>query len=162
MKRSVAFALLLAVAAGGVGCASDNRLVGHRMTRGDQWYGEFGIFGNLNDITVLRGSRLTYLKIAGDGNKVMVEDSVPVGKIEIWGSNNTISISEALRLRDSIVGHGNRIIRRPIGAPQEMPLQPLDDFPETNEFPESNEGFTDPEAGSMEGSASPEETPDGG
>ena len=112
MSRTLAMALLLVVAAGVAGCPSDNRLVGHRMTRSGEWYGEFGIFGNSNDITVVHGSRLTYLKIAGDGNNVTLEDGVPCGKIEVFGGNNTISVPEGLRLRDSIIGHRNRIIRR--------------------------------------------------
>lgn len=108
--------MLMGCAALLAGCnaiSGDNRLVGNRMTRGDQWYGEFGILGHSNDVTIQRGSRITILKIAGDGNGVTVEDGVSCAKIEIWGSQNTVSVPETLVVRDSIFGQKNRIVRRP-------------------------------------------------
>lgn len=115
ITRTVALASLVGTFTGLAGCSvsGDNRLVGNRMVRSDQWFGEFGILGHSNDITIQRGSRITILKIAGDGNGVTVEDGVSCAKIEIWGSTNTVSVPETLVVRDSIFGQKNRIVRRP-------------------------------------------------
>lgn len=120
------------------GCG-DNRMVGHRMVREDTWLGDFGVVGNLNVVRIRTGSNITILKIVGDANKVHVEDRVPLGKIEIWGENNEVSIPDYLRVRDAIVGKGNKIVRRmpeeavepatpapfePAALPPEEPLTP--------------------------------------
>lgn len=105
------------------GCG-DNRMVGHRMVREDTWLGEFGVVGNLNEVRIRTGSNLTVLKIAGDANKIHVEERVPVGKIEIWGENNEVSIPDYLRVRTAIVGKGNKIIRRtPEATPPAAPAR---------------------------------------
>lgn len=102
--------LLLVLASG---CSGDNRIVGHELRQEGRWYGDFGVVGNLNNITIKTGSSLSTLKVVGDGNKIFVEDHVPCGKVEIWGANNEVSVPEGLRLRQAIVGNGNNVIRRP-------------------------------------------------
>lgn len=97
-------------------CTSENRFVGNQLTREGRWYGEFGVVGHLNTVTVLEGSRLTTLKVVGDGNNVFVEDYVPVGKVEIWGANNEVSVPDVLFVRDSVWGHGSRVTVRALGA----------------------------------------------
>jgi hypothetical protein len=100
------------------GCASDNRIVGNRTIQGDTWYGDFGIVGHLNEVTVRTGSKLHKLKVAGDGNKVWVEDHVPLGKVEVWGANNELNVPETLYFVRSVWGKGNRIVTRPRGMTQ--------------------------------------------
>lgn len=102
------------------GCANDNvlsgdnRLVGHELTREDTFYSDsYGIVGNLNKVRLKNGTKISYLKIVGDANEVFCEDMVILAKIEIWGINNTVSIPGDLVTREAVVGHGNKIIRRP-------------------------------------------------
>ena len=109
-----------------LGCG-DNRLVGSRLApRQDRWFGELGVIGNLNELRVLSGSDLTYLKIVGDANKVFVEDDVTLGKVEIWGENNEVSVPDYLRVRESIVGNGSRVIRRATDWPRRPASQPTE------------------------------------
>lgn len=112
MSKRQASVVLAGLGLSVAGCAS-NAIVGHQLTQRDHWYGQLGITGHLNKVTVLRDSRLTRLSIIGDANTVTVEDDATLGKIEIWGQNNTVSIPASLVVRESVVGKGNQIIRRP-------------------------------------------------
>lgn len=153
MKNTALIVVAALVLMGASGCSSTNRIVGHYLTQTGHWYGELGITGNINNVTVQTGSTLTKLSIIGDGNKVDVEDRVTLGKIEIWGERNTVSIPEYLVVRVAAFGVGNQIIRRtPAGEPVlETPdepfeqLQPTEDFsrapapPAESQFPEDFE-----------------------
>jgi hypothetical protein len=123
-----------------LGCG-DNRLVGNRLTpREDRWFGELGVMGNLNELRVLSGSDLTYLKIVGDANKVYVEDDVTLGKVEIWGENNEVSVPDYLRVRESVVGNGSRVIRRATGWPQRRAPQATEPTEFTPAQPDDESG----------------------
>jgi len=98
------------------GCSSTNRIVGHEMIEAGHWYGELGITGHLNKITVEPRSRLTKLSIFGDANQVDVENNVALGKIEIYGENNVVTIPEHLVVRVAQIGDGNRVVRRGSGG----------------------------------------------
>lgn len=95
------------------GCGMEMRVVAHSTETNKQWFGDMGITGHLNKVTVATGSRVQKLSIAGDGNTVFVEDNVTLSKVEIFGENNHISVPERLIIRDSIFGKGNVIERRP-------------------------------------------------
>lgn len=94
------------------GCTSTNRIVGREGVHASDWYGELGVTGHVNQVTVKSGSRLDKLSIIGDMNKIFVEDRVVLAKVEVWGENNEISIPEWLIVRDYRVGKNNRIVRR--------------------------------------------------
>jgi len=94
------------------GCAS-NSIVGDELAHQDDWFGDLGITGHVNKVTVQGDSRLTRLSIIGDANTVVVDDGATLGKIEIFGENNSISVPAGLVVRESILGKGNEIIRRP-------------------------------------------------
>lgn len=113
MIRTSLVALAAATLLAATGCTSANRIVGKNLTQVGHWYGELGISGHLNKITVQSQSRLTKLSILGDGNEVVIEDHVTLGKIEIWGANNTVSIPTQLVVCVNQVGDGSRVIRRP-------------------------------------------------
>lgn len=98
------------------GCTSTNRIVGREGVHAGDWYGELGITGHVNRVTIKSGSNLDKLSIIGDMNKVFVEDRVVLGKVEIWGENNEVLIPEWLIVRDYRVGKGNRILRRAPGG----------------------------------------------
>jgi hypothetical protein len=106
------------------GCAS-NRIVGNKIVRSSRWYGELGITGHLNEITIETGSNLTKLSVIGNYNNVHVLDGVPLGKIEIWGQQNKVYIPMGLTIRDNIVGHGSEIIRT---TPGEQAPAPAPEF----------------------------------
>ena len=135
MIRTSLIALAASLLLAATGCNSANRVVGHDLRQVGHWYGELGITGHLNQITVQSGSRLTRLSIIGDANHVVIEDQTTLGKIEVWGENNTISIPEQLVVRVNQVGKGTQIIRRPreTGTPAEAeppaePAEPADDL----------------------------------
>ncbi|MCG3128335.1 MAG: hypothetical protein CHACPFDD_03218 [Phycisphaerae bacterium] len=109
----------LALLAGACGC-SNSTLVAHNTARNGAFYGDYGVFGNNNQVTIARDSRLKKLSIIGDGNSVTVEDGARVVKIEFWGKNNTVSIPFGLKLREAEVGHGNAIVQRPEPAQESM------------------------------------------
>lgn len=95
------------------GCGMEMRVVAHRTDTNKQWFGDMGITGHQNKVTVAAGSRVEKLSIIGDGNTVFVEDNVTLSKVEVWGERNSISIPERLIIRDSLFGKGNIIERRP-------------------------------------------------
>ncbi|MFN0138327.1 MAG: hypothetical protein ACKVS9_19665 [Phycisphaerae bacterium] len=97
----------------GSGCGMEMRVVAHRTETNKQWFGDMGITGHQNKVTIANGSRVQTLSIIGDGNELLVEDNCTLSKIEIFGENNRVSIPERLIIRDSIVGKGNTIERRP-------------------------------------------------
>jgi hypothetical protein len=111
MTRTPLIALAAAALLAATGCSSTNRIVGHNLTQTGHWYGELGITGNLNNITVQTGSRLTKLSILGDGNVVTLEDRCSLGKVELWGEANTVNIPDHLVVRIAQVGPGNQIVR---------------------------------------------------
>ena len=96
------------------GCAS-NAIIGSQLAQENHWYGELGVTGHLNKLTVLGESQLTRLSVLGDANTIVVQDDATLAKIEICGENNTISVPENLVIRESILGKGNQVIRRPMG-----------------------------------------------
>jgi hypothetical protein len=113
MNRALSAAVLSAVLFTVTGCAS-NAIVGHRLTRESDWFGQLGVTGHLNKVTIRGVSRLTRLSVIGDANTIVVEDGATLGKIEIWGANNTISLPENLVIREAIMGKTNKLIRRPL------------------------------------------------
>jgi len=115
MSRRSLTALAATIFLATLGCSS-NRIIGHNLKQVGRWWGELGITGHLNEITVQSGSRLTKLSIIGDANQVVIEEHATLGKIEVWGGNNTVSIPEHLVVRMNQVGKGTRIIRRPHAA----------------------------------------------
>ncbi|MGE0482157.1 MAG: hypothetical protein AB7Q17_16980 [Phycisphaerae bacterium] len=56
------------------------------------------------------------LSIIGDKNNVMVEENVPLARLEIWGSNNTVNVPEGIYFRVTQVGKNNQVIHRPISG----------------------------------------------
>jgi|GEM_PF-6813707 len=126
---------------GAVGCSSTNRIVGHNLTQVGQWYGELGVTGDNNNVVVQTGSRLTKLSIIGVGNIIDVDDQCSLGKVEIWGDRNCVTIPANLVVRIAQVGPGNQIKRRPPAKivtaqePSEPPYEELQ-TPE-NEPPEA-------------------------
>jgi hypothetical protein len=119
--------LLSALAAGlalvNMGCAP-NPMVGHNMVMSQQYFGDVGITGHGNNLTVLPGSRLHKLSLIGDNNTITLQDDVTVWKIEFWGKGNTVSVPEYLSVRTNDVG-ANQIIRRPYtSAPMPRTMEP--------------------------------------
>lgn len=123
------------------GCATDNRIVGNRLIQTGHWYGNMGITGALNNVTIEQRSRITKLSIVGDANVVTVEDNVTLGKVEVWGNNNTLSIPERLGrfVRFSQVGRNTIVQRTPSGEQVISPREPIDSSPETIERPQPME-----------------------
>jgi len=156
MTRTALIALAAAGLLAATGCTSANRIVGNNLTQVGSWYGELGITGHYNKITVLPNSRLTKLSILGSGNELIVDDHVTLGKIEIWGADNTVSIPASLVVRVNQVGDGSRVVRRlPGQTPEEtmaggqtpiepgtaMPQMPEKTPPPPEEEPETPESL---------------------
>lgn len=99
--------LLLAL----TGCAG-NSIIAHKTTRSAQWYGDVGITGHQNVVTIERNSLVFELSIMGDGNEIIVEDDASLAKIEVWGSNNTISLPANMHPKYRNVGDNNRVLNR--------------------------------------------------
>lgn len=104
-----------------VGCTSTQRIAQSNGSYEAKYFGELGVTGHVNTVTIQRGSKLDKLSIIGDGNKIFVDDHVVLAKIEIWGGDNEVSIPRTLIVREYIVGQRSAIVRRDVQAP---PLQP--------------------------------------
>lgn len=158
---------IVAISAGLVvlsGCATDNRIVGNRLTQSGHWYGNMGITGTLNNVTIEERSRINRLSIVGDANIVNVDENVTMGKIEVWGNNNTISLPERLArfVRFSQVGKNTIVQRNGQGTQAVSPREAIDTSPEVLERPQpqpspSNGGGTTSPPPSHESGAAPAE-----
>jgi len=135
MTRTALIAMGAAALLAASGCSSTNRIVGHNLIQTGHWYGELGITGDSNNITVETGSRLTKLSVLGDGNTVTVEEHCSVGKIELWGENNTVNIPDYMVVRIAQWGPENQIVRRGPGTPAPMPRLAADRAAEPPEQP---------------------------
>jgi hypothetical protein len=109
--------------------------VGHNLTQVGHWYGELGITGDGNVITVQSGSRLTKLSILGDDNTVTMEERSSLGKIELWGENNTVHVPDYLVVRIAQWGELNQIVRHGFGTAAPMPQLAADREAEISEQP---------------------------
>ncbi|MFH1746822.1 MAG: hypothetical protein ABIG44_07225 [Planctomycetota bacterium] len=110
MSKIVLAILTLGVATLVTGCAH-NSVVAHESTRVGTFFGDLGITGHNNNLTVLHGSRLNKISFIGDNNTVMIEEGVTLGQIEFWGINNTVNLPESLMVRLTEVGRDNKVIR---------------------------------------------------
>ena len=139
MKNTALIAASVILFGSLLGCGS-NRIVGHSLTQTGHWYGELGITGHLNNITVEKGSTLTKLSIIGDGNTVDIADGCTLGKIELWGDRNTVDIPGHLVVRVAEVGDGNKIIRRGLNAASkpERIEEPFEEIEEPAATPAAN------------------------
>lgn len=131
MSRTALIAMAGVAFLAASGCSSTNRIVGHSLTQAGHWYGELGITGNGNNVTVQAGSRLTKLSILGDANTVTVEERCSLGKIELWGEGNLVNIPDYLVVRVAQFGPENQIVRIAPGAAPPMPPQAADQAAET-------------------------------
>ncbi len=109
--RTITLAVTVFGLLAGVGCAT-NPMVANGVTRTDTYFGDLGITGNGNVITIADGSRVPKLSLIGNNNSITVEEGATIQKIEFLGKNNTVSIPDYLYIRTSEIG-SNRIVRRP-------------------------------------------------
>jgi hypothetical protein len=112
MRKLLAATFIVGIALGVTGCAP-NAYVGHQNAWAGVWFGDLGIKGNGNNVTVQRGSNLRKLSVWGDSNTATVEDGVTLVHIEFFGQNNTVTLPAGLLIRLTDVGKGNTLVRRP-------------------------------------------------
>ena len=93
------------------GCAH-NSIMASNVVRVGNFFGDLGVKGDGNDVTVMRASRLRKISLWGDNNTITVEDGATIGHVEFFGLQNTVSISDNLIVRLSEIGRGNQLIRR--------------------------------------------------
>lgn len=142
VRMALAAAFLAVCVPNLTGCVASNRIVGHRIEQSGQWFDELGITGHLNDITVLRGSRLNKISIIGDGNFVVVEEGVTLGKVEIWGANNFVSVPDVLKVRKNVSGSKSMVVPRPAGAPlPQRRVTPMREPPRPDTMYEPDEDY---------------------
>lgn len=110
MRAIAGMALLAMLAAWSTGCARTS-IAGHGNLRTNQFFGNLGITGDGNNVTIEDGSKVTKLSILGNNNTVTVEDGANLYRIEFWGKGNIVSVPEYLAIRATEVGT-NQIIRR--------------------------------------------------
>jgi hypothetical protein len=139
MRKLLAAAVIVAVSLGVAGCAQ-NAFVGHQNGWAGVWFGDVGVKGNGNNVTVQCGSNLRKLSIWGDCNTVTVEDGVTLVHVEFFGKDNTVTIPAGLLVRLTDWGKGNTLVRRqevwnrmietPYGpTPAVVPLGPATPIP---------------------------------
>ncbi len=93
------------------GCAV-NSIVGHGAMGVGPYFGNVGMVGHNQTVTISRGSKVPKLSIQGNNCNVTVEDDAWVGKVEFLGNGNTVSIPADLLIGCTQIG-ANTIIRRP-------------------------------------------------
>jgi hypothetical protein len=92
-------------------------LRGDRFQRAQQYFGELGIVGAGNTVTVQAGSVVAWLVVNGSNNKVTIEDGVEVAKIKVSGAGNVVSYPAGQQVELLPSDTGNEIFARPAGAP---------------------------------------------
>ena len=139
MNKTACTAFIAGLLLLSTGCAH-NALVGDNTVRVGVYFGDYGIKGDGNDVTILSGSRLTKVSFWGRNNTVTVEDGVTLPHVEFWGRNNTITVPECLMIRTTEVGEGNKVILRPVSAKLsvegERTYKPMGPLPEVTPLPE--------------------------
>ncbi len=111
MMRMLIAAVTVGILVGTTGCAH-NAIVANNAMRVGVFYGDVGVKGDANNVTIMRGSRVPKLSILGNQNMVTVEEGVTLAHVEFWGLDNTVSIPETLTIRITEMGRGHQIIRR--------------------------------------------------
>ncbi len=128
MKKAL-FVFAAVVGLGAMGCAP-NPSVGTGITTAQKYFGDLGVQGHNQNVTVLKGSRVTKLSLIGNNNTVSVEDGAAVYRIEFWGNGNTVIVPDNLWiLRTNNVGT-NQVVRRPTAGPPVI-YEPLPESPPT-------------------------------
>lgn len=113
MNKILGIVVALAALVSLTGCAH-NIVKGHESSRVGIFFGDVGIDGSNNVLTIQNRSRVTKLSILGSGNRIMVEDDVTLPHIEFCGRDNEVSVPGQLMYRVTEVGANNRVIRRQI------------------------------------------------
>lgn len=108
------------------GCAHTG-LRGHAGQYERTFRDEVGVWGNANEVTLLRGSEVSKLSILGDANRVTIENGATIRKLEIAGRDNVVQYPDGERFEYNYLGIHNRLIRKPVPAPP--PLSPIEDIP---------------------------------
>lgn len=119
MRTRVGLFALCGVAMVLCGCAG-NSMISHKTVRSARWYGDVGITGHQNIVTIEKESLVFELSIMGDNNEITVEDGASLAKIEIWGSSNTISLPAGMHPKYRNIGDNNKVTNRPIQLPDNM------------------------------------------
>ncbi len=112
MRTAFFSALAIGLLVASTGCAPTPR-VGNGITATERVFGDYGITGHNNNLTVVRGSKITKLSIIGDNNTINVEDGVTLYRIEFWGKNNTVIVPDTQFIYRTTEVGANQIIRRP-------------------------------------------------
>ena len=121
MKTTLSAAVIFGVALLCSGCASGTSLWSHGAVRSGQFFGDAGISGNNNVVTIQKWSRMNKLSIYGDNNEVTLENRVRVPLIEVWGSGNTVSIPYDMIVQFNQAGRNNRLVER-VSRPLDGPI----------------------------------------
>ncbi len=95
-----------------VGCAH-NAMDGNGSVWTGEYFGDVGLRGDNNQMTIRSGSRVWKLSIIGNKSNVMVEDGATVNRVEFIGRGNVVSLPENLIVRVTEIGN-NQLIRRPV------------------------------------------------
>lgn len=101
--------MMLALACG---CAH-NVIDGKGSVQTGQYFGDVGVTGNGNQITIERGSRVWKLSIIGHNNTITVQDGVTLNRVEFIGKGNVVNLPDNLLIRTTATQGPNQIVRRP-------------------------------------------------
>ena len=105
-----------------VSCITNPR-VGHAAVQAGRYTGDVGITGNGTTLTIPSGSNVPKRSIVGDACKVTVEDGARVGRIEFWGTGNTVTMPDRLNPIAASVGV-NEVLHRPPGGSAPAQAEP--------------------------------------
>lgn len=109
MLRLGLIGLITAVAILSAGCAHTS-ITGSGGRYAYVLYGDVGITGEDNELTVKSGSEVHKLSIMGEDIRVIVEDGALLEKVEIVGEDNEVRYPAGMLIEYSELGESNRMI----------------------------------------------------
>ncbi len=124
MRNTITIVFLSALILCAAGCAPTG-IIAHGTTRTGEFFGDTGITGNSNVVTIEKWSRLCKLSIIGNQNEVFIEEGVRIPRIEVFGNDNVVSIPHGLVVQFNHFGNRNRLVERERSMTQVPPRETM-------------------------------------
>lgn len=95
---------------------------GHGMNVSQVVRSEAELFGNDNEVVLVRGSYVPKLSILGHNNRIIVEEGAAVARVEMAGEGNEVRTAQGMPVILTQFGHSSRfegtVITAPGGPPR--------------------------------------------
>lgn len=108
MRTRISLTCLIALAIMLAGC-NTTYLTSSGSRYSGVYYGELGLKGEDNELTLLDGTDLTKLSVMGKDNRVVVRPGANVMKVEIVGEDNRVECPAGMSVEYTEIGEDNEL-----------------------------------------------------